>query len=139
LIPDPDEVQGILHDAVAAPDWTGPPVWLHGDLHPANVLTENGDFCGVVDFSDLCAGDPALDLAACWILLPDDEAVRRFQTAYRLAADAATWRRARGWAVWRAVGSLLIAEAGRRGRPGGKTTWGPPALASLQRLTASVA
>jgi aminoglycoside phosphotransferase (APT) family kinase protein len=139
LIPDPDEVQVILHDAVATPGWAGPPVWLHADLHPANVLTENGDFCGVVDFSDLCAGDPALDLAACWILLPDDEAVRRFQTAYRLAADAATWRRARGWAVWRAVGSLLIAEAGRRGRPGGKTTWGPPALASLQRLTASVA
>ena len=87
----------------------------------------------------MCAGDPACDLASCWILLPDAEAIDRFQMAYRLASDAATWRRARGWAVWRALGSLLVAEAGLRGRPGGKATWGPPALASLQRLTASVA
>jgi hypothetical protein len=73
------------------------------------------------------------------MLLPDDEAIHRFKRAYHLSADNATWRRARGWAVWRAVGSLLIAEAGRRGRPGGKTTWGPPALASLRRLTATAA
>lgn len=139
LIPDPDAVRAIWHDALATPGWGGPPVWLHGDLHPANVLTENGDLCGIIDFGDMCAGDPALDLAASWILLADDEAVRRFQTAYGLTAGASTWRRARGWAVWRAVGSLLIAEAGRRGRPGGKPTWGPPALASLRLLVASVA
>jgi aminoglycoside phosphotransferase (APT) family kinase protein len=139
LVPDPDGAQAIWHDAVAAPAWAGPQVWLHGDLHPANVLTENGNLCGIVDFGDLCAGDPAVDLAACWVLLPDDEGVHRFQRAYQVAGDAPTWRRARGWAVWRAVGSLLIAEAGRHGRPGGKPTWGPPALASLRRLTASVA
>lgn len=62
-----------------------PPLWLHGDLHPANVLT-------------------------------------------------VTWRRARGFAVWRAFGSLAIATAGQ---PGGKPSWGPPALASRQRLVAS--
>ena len=139
LVPGPDGAQAIWHDAVAAPGWAGPPVWLHGDLHPANVLTENGNFCGIVDFGDLCAGDPAVDLAACWALLPDEEGVLRFQRAYQPTGDGPTWRRARGWAVWRAVGSLLIAEAARRGRPGGKPTWGPPALASLRRLTASVA
>jgi aminoglycoside phosphotransferase (APT) family kinase protein len=63
--------RAIWHDALAAPGWAGPPLWLHGDLHPANVLTENGNLCGVVDFGDLCAGDPAGDLAACWILLDD--------------------------------------------------------------------
>ena len=134
--PDPDAVRAIWDDAVAAPAWDGPPSWLHGDLHPANVLTADGNICGVVDFGDLCAGDPALDLAACWILLPDHEAIERFQAAYPLAGDDATWRRARGWAVWRAFGSLGIATAGP---PGGKPSWGPPALASLQRLTASVA
>jgi aminoglycoside phosphotransferase (APT) family kinase protein len=139
LIPNSDEVQAMWDDAVAAPGWDGPPVWLHGDLHPANVLTENGNLCGIIDFGDMCAGDPALDLAACWILLPDHDGVRRFQSAYQPAADAATWRRARGWAIWRAAGSLAVAEAGRQRRPGGKTTWGPPALASLQRLAASVA
>ena len=134
--PDPDTVRGIWDDAASAPGWEGPPLWLHGDLHPANVLTADGNFCGVVDFGDLCAGDPALDVAACWILLPDHEAIERFRAACPLAADDATWRRARGWAVCRALGSLLIAAAGH---PGGKPSWGPPALASLQRLTASVA
>ena len=134
--PDPDTVRAIWDDALTAPEWEGPPLWLHGDLHPANILTADGNVCGVVDFGDLCAGDPALDLAACWILLPDHEAIERFQAAYPLHTDDATWRRARGWAVWRALGSLLIAVAVD---PGGKPSWGPPALASLHRLTASVA
>ncbi len=134
--PDPDEVRAIWEDALAAPAWERPPLWLHGDLHPANVLTADGEICGVVDFGDLCAGDPALDLAACWILLPDHEAIERFRAACPLAMDEATWRRARGWAVWRALGSLSVATAGH---PGGKPSWGSPAVASLQRLTASVA
>lgn len=134
-IPDPDAVGTIWDDAVSAPGWEGPPLWLHGDLHPANVLTENGNLCGVIDFGDLCAGDPALDLAACWILLPDHEAIERFQAAYPLASVDAAWRRARGWAVWRALGTLSIATADHSGR---KPSWGPPALASLQRLTESI-
>ena len=36
-----------LADAVAAPDWTGPSLWLHADLHPANLLTRDGNLCGV--------------------------------------------------------------------------------------------
>jgi aminoglycoside phosphotransferase (APT) family kinase protein len=134
--PDPHAVRAIWDDAVTAPRWERPPLWLHGDLHPANILTADGTFCGVVDFGDLCAGDPALDLAACWILLPDHDAIERFRSACPLAADDATWRRARGWAIWRASGSLAIATAGH---PGGKPSWGPPALASLQRLTETVA
>ncbi|MEO3874775.1 phosphotransferase [Nonomuraea sp. B12E4] len=51
--------------------------------------------------------------------------------------DAATLRRARGWAVRRALGGIHIGEAGVRGRPGGKATWGPPAQAALRRLTAT--
>jgi aminoglycoside phosphotransferase (APT) family kinase protein len=135
-IPDPDAIRAIWDDAVHAPRWEGPVLWLHGDLHPANVLTADGTFCGVVDFGDLCAGDPALDLAACWILLPDHEAIERFRAACPLAGDDTTWRRARGWAIWRASGSLAIATADHAGA---KPSWGPPALASLRRLTESVA
>ncbi|MFF0532825.1 phosphotransferase [Nocardia amikacinitolerans] len=29
-----------------------PALWLHGDLHPANVLTTNGEICSVIDFGD---------------------------------------------------------------------------------------
>lgn len=130
-IADPDAVRAVWEDAAAAPDWAGPPLWLHGDLHPANVLTADGALCGVIDFGDLFAGDPAWDLAAAWILLPDD-AVARFHDVY--APDAATARRARGFAVGRALACLSV---GKDDGPGGKPTWGPPAEASLRRLVAN--
>ncbi len=57
--------------ALAAPQWAGPPVWVHADLHPANlILAADGRLAAVIDFSDLTAGDPAVDLAAAWMLLP---------------------------------------------------------------------
>ncbi|MEU6512426.1 aminoglycoside phosphotransferase family protein [Streptomyces sp. NPDC046942] len=133
LVPDPDGVRAVWEDAVEAPGWAGPALWLHGDLHPANVLTADGSFCGVIDFGDLCAGDPACDLAAAWVLLPDG-AADRFHAAYQPAPDPATLRRARGWAVLQALSGILIGEAGIHGRPGGKATWGPPARAALRRL-----
>ncbi|MEO3806852.1 aminoglycoside phosphotransferase family protein [Nonomuraea sp. B1E8] len=136
LIPDPDAVRAVWDDAAAAPGWTGPAVWLHSDLHPANVVTADGTICGVIDFGDLCAGDPACDLAAAWLLLPDG-AADRFHAAYGPALDSATLRRARGWAVGKALAGILIGEAGVHGRPGGKPTWGPPAHAALRRLTAT--
>lgn len=135
LIRDPDAVRAVWEDAAAAPGWAGPRLWLHGDLHPANVLTANGTFCGVIDFGDLFAGDPACDLAAAWILLPD-AATGRFHECYRPSPDTATLRRARGWAVLRALAGIHIGDAGVHGRPGGKPTWGPPAHAALRRLTA---
>ncbi|MEW1832218.1 aminoglycoside phosphotransferase family protein [Streptomyces sp. NPDC088196] len=136
LIPDPEAVRAVWEDAVAAPEWTGPALWLHGDLHPANIVTTNGTLTGVIDFGDLCAGDPAYDLAAAWILLPDG-AADLFHATYRPTPDAATLRRARGCALMRALGGIHIGHAGDHGRPGGKSTWGPPAHAALRRLTAS--
>ncbi|MEU1708080.1 aminoglycoside phosphotransferase family protein [Streptomyces sp. NPDC005706] len=137
LIGDPEAVRAVWEDAAAAPDWAGPRLWLHGDLHPANVLTANGTFSGVIDFGDLFAGDPACDLAAAWILLPDG-AADLFHETYRPGPDTATLRRARGWAVLRALAGIHIGDAGVHGRPGGKPTWGPPAHAALVRLTAGV-
>ncbi|MFI7131440.1 aminoglycoside phosphotransferase family protein [Nonomuraea sp. NPDC050153] len=133
LISDPDAVRSVWEDALAAPDWAGPALWLHGDLHPANVVTADGTFCGVIDFGDLCSGDPACDLAAAWVLLPDG-AADRFHDAYEPAPDAATLRPARGWAVLLALSGILIGDAGIHGRPGGKPTWGPPGHAALRRL-----
>jgi aminoglycoside phosphotransferase (APT) family kinase protein len=137
LVADPDAVREVWDDALAAPAWTGPDVWLHGDLHPANLLTSDGTFSGVVDFGDLCAGDPACDLAGAWLVLPDG-VIDRFHRSYSADVDAATLRRARGWAVSKALVCALIADNGVRGLPGGKATWGPPAAAALQRLSSSV-
>lgn len=135
LIPNSDEVREVWDDALSAPAWAGPAVWLHADLHPANILTEDGNFCGVIDFGDMCAGDPACDLGAAWMLLPDG-AIDRFHKCYSSAIDEATLRRARGWALSKALVCLIIGDNGVHGRPGGKTAWGPPAQAALQRLTA---
>jgi aminoglycoside phosphotransferase (APT) family kinase protein len=123
-------VQAVWAEALDAPPWTGPRLWLHADLHAANVLTTGGALSGVIDFGDLCAGDPAYDLSAAWLLLPDHD---QFFATYQPALDEATMRRARGWAMARVLSGLLIAT---QGPPGGKPSWGPPAQAALRRLTA---
>jgi hypothetical protein len=38
----------------------------------------------------------------------------------------------------RALGGILIGDAGVHGPPGGKPTWGSPAHAALQRLIAMI-
>ncbi|MFD7067966.1 aminoglycoside phosphotransferase family protein [Streptomyces sp. NPDC059913] len=138
LVPDPGAVRSVWDDALAAPGWDGPPLWIHGDLHAANVLTEHGTLCGVIDFGDLCTGDPAYDLAAAWTLLPDG-AADRFFAAYGPAVDPATLLRARGITAHRALVCIDIGDAGTHGRPGGKPTWGPPGRAALRRLVATAA
>lgn len=110
--------------ALAAPAWDGPPVWLHGDLHPANVLVHEGRLSAVVDFGDLTSGDPATDLAAAWLLLPAD-ARARFWAAYAATAahpvTDALVARAHGWAASLALSisvfssdDPLMAGVGRR-------------------------
>lgn len=130
------EVRQVWDQAVAAPEWQGRPVWLHGDLHPANVVIADGTLAGVLDFGDLCAGDPATDLAAAWMLLPSGAATR-FLNAYA-NVDEAMVRRARGWAVLRGMGLLSIGRAGELGLPGGKVTWGPAGRSTIDRVLASI-
>ncbi|MEU6644234.1 aminoglycoside phosphotransferase family protein [Saccharomonospora sp. NPDC046836] len=128
------DVREIWEKAVAAPAWHGAPTWLHGDLHPANVVVQDGTLSGVIDFGEMCAGDPATDLSAAWVLLPAGTASRFFGT-YEVADDA-TIARARGWAVLRAVGMISIGRNGRLGLLGGKPTWEPAGRAALERALA---
>jgi aminoglycoside phosphotransferase (APT) family kinase protein len=111
-------------EALAAPRWAGPPLWLHGDLHPANILVDRGRISGVIDFGDITAGDPATDLSVAWALLPPD-AHPAFRAAYQDAGGAGSaggiWLRARGWALGLALAFLassadnaLMAAIGRR-------------------------
>jgi aminoglycoside phosphotransferase (APT) family kinase protein len=107
---DAGAAQRVWAGAVAAPAHAGPPVWLHGDLHPANILVSAGRVSGIIDFGDITAGDPATDLAVAWMLLPLEQHAT-FRAAYQSgragspdpAARAALWTRARGWALGLAV------------------------------------
>jgi aminoglycoside phosphotransferase (APT) family kinase protein len=106
-VPRARELAAVWRTAAALPAYAGPPVWVHGDLHPFNVLVDTAPDGGtrlaaVVDFGDVTAGDPAVDLATAWLTL-DREARRTFRT--RVAADDDTWERARAWAV--SIGSAL--------------------------------
>jgi aminoglycoside phosphotransferase (APT) family kinase protein len=129
------DARRVWEEGVAAPEWEDAPVWLHGDLHPANVVVSSGTLCGVIDFGTLCAGDPAVDLSAAWLLLPAGTAARFFD-AYANTEDA-TIRRARGLAVLKALFLIGIGQNGERGLPGGKPTWLPAGRAALDRALAT--
>lgn len=89
-------LQALWDAAVNAPPWSGPAVWIHGDLHPGNVIARGAELIALIDFGDLTAGDPAYDLGIAWLAF---EAPARAAFRSALHHDAATWTRARGWAA----------------------------------------
>ncbi len=93
---DSELATAVWESAVAAPAWSGPPVWLHGDLRPGNLLAHAGRLSAVIDFGLLGTGDPATDVMAAWLFL-SAETRHLFRTA--LQVDEATWARGRGWAL----------------------------------------
>lgn len=101
-------LSAIWDSAVRAPGWPGPPLWIHGDLHPSNLVVRGGRLSAVIDFGDLTAGDPATDLAVAWMLFPPPERVvlRRASREQPGGVDDATWARARGWAM--ALGLVFL-------------------------------
>ncbi|MFG2952072.1 aminoglycoside phosphotransferase family protein [Streptomyces adustus] len=92
----------VWEEALRAPVWSGPPVWLHADLMPGNLLVDGGRLTSVIDFGCLGTGDPACDLFPAWNLLPA-KAREVFRQALRV--DDATWIRGRG----RTLSQALIA------------------------------
>lgn len=96
-------------EAALAATWAGPPSWFHGDVAPGNLLLDGGRLCAVIDFGQCGVGDPACDLVIAWTVLrgPAREAFRR-----AMAADDATWIRGRGWALWKALSTIMAGDAG---------------------------
>jgi aminoglycoside phosphotransferase (APT) family kinase protein len=74
------------------------PTWIHGDLHPRNILVDKGGITGVIDWGDLAAGDRATDLAALWCLFPEQHLRQQAIDAYGEVSEA-TLARAKGWAI----------------------------------------
>jgi aminoglycoside phosphotransferase (APT) family kinase protein len=89
-------VRALWSELVDAPLNTAA-VWVHGDLHPANILATDGCISGVIDFGDITSGDRATDLAVAWMMLPS-ETWPTFRAAAGVTDDA-TWMRSRAWAL----------------------------------------
>lgn len=87
-------------EAALATAWDRPPAWVHGDVAAGNLLVEKGALSAVIDFGCCAVGDPACDLAIAWTFF-EGQSRKAFRTA--LPLDAATWARARGWTLWKAL------------------------------------
>ena len=94
-------------ESALASTWHGPPVWVHGDVAASNLLVRDGRLAAVIDFGSCAVGDPACDLVIAWTLLRASE-----RAAFRdeVELDRDTWRRARGWALWKALILMHRAE-----------------------------
>lgn len=91
------KIRKIWENAVLT-KWEKPPVWLHGDIAPGNLLVEDGRLCGIIDFGIMGIGDPACDYAMAWTFF--DSQSRKY---FLQGLDAGTVDRARGWALWKAL------------------------------------
>lgn len=110
--------------ALAAPP-AATATWIHADVHVLNLLTgPEGGLAGILDWGDVCAGDPAVDLGCRWTSL--DPAVRpAFDAAYGPIAPELD-ARARGWAL---VFAAIVLDAQAAGLV-------PAARATVHRLLA---
>ncbi len=80
------------------------PVWVHGDVAVGNLLVRDGRLSAVIDFGSSGVGDPACDTVIAWTLFTGES-----REAFRatLGMDNATWARGRGWALWKALITIL--------------------------------
>jgi aminoglycoside phosphotransferase (APT) family kinase protein len=93
--------------ALAVPPWSGPPRWIHGDLHPGNLLfDETGAATGVIDWGAMAVGDPACDLMIAWNLPGDARATFRSI----VDVDDDSWERGRGAALFQWIGGIQPGE-----------------------------
>jgi aminoglycoside phosphotransferase (APT) family kinase protein len=100
---DTDAATAVWEAALAA-KWHGSPVWLHGDVAAGNLLVKDGRLSAIIDFGCSGVGDPACDLVIAWTFLKGDSR-ELFRSV--ISADKAMWARARGWALWKAMKTLV--------------------------------
>jgi len=84
--------------------WDREPVWFHGDVAVGNLLVRDGRLAAVIDFGSSGVGDPACDMVIAWTFLSGPSR-DRFRAG--LGVDPGTWSRGRGWALWKALITLV--------------------------------
>jgi len=93
---DTDAVTAVWDAAFDLPPCAPPGTWIHSDIAPGNLLVRDGRLTGLIDWSGVSRGDPAVDVCVAWNLLPSS-----LRPAFRAALDIddATWLRSRAWAL----------------------------------------
>jgi aminoglycoside phosphotransferase (APT) family kinase protein len=109
---DPLQLAKVAAGMRKLPPHDGAPVWVHGDLHPLNLLAQRRRLTGVIDWGGLGLGDPATDLMIGWTLF-DAPAREVFRDALSPAPEA--WARGRALAFAKAVAAIPYY---RRSNPG---------------------
>jgi aminoglycoside phosphotransferase (APT) family kinase protein len=80
----PPAIDAVLAAAAELPA-AEPTVVCHGDLHLRHLLVDNtGAAACVIDWGDLCRGDPSIDMCLVWCLLPSRD---DFLAAYGPVSD----------------------------------------------------
>lgn len=111
IVPDSRRALAVWERGLATTPWEGPALWIHGDLHPGNLIAGPDDALrAVIDLGDLTVGDPATDLGAAWTVF-DAEGRETFRSAVTAACGTspATWERARANAL--AFATALLASS----------------------------
>jgi aminoglycoside phosphotransferase (APT) family kinase protein len=98
-----EAVKRVWDDAMSTA-WGREPVWFHGDVAAGNLLIRDARLAAVLDFGSSGVGDPACDTVIAWTFL---SAASRAGFRADLDVDSATWSRGRGWALWKALISLV--------------------------------
>jgi aminoglycoside phosphotransferase (APT) family kinase protein len=100
---DPTAVREAWRWATTADEWDRPPVWIHGDIQPGNLVSRDGRLVALIDFGALGVGDPAPDLAPAWNLF---SGTARDTFREHVGYAAPTWARAAGWVLAPALTGL---------------------------------
>lgn len=83
--------------ALQVKEWNKAPVWIHGDLHPGNMIIKSEKLIGIIDFGLAGIGDPAADLMCAWTYL-SKKSRNKFRSL--VGVDEDTWQRGCGWALF---------------------------------------
>lgn len=110
--------------ALVAQPYLGPPAWLHGDPHPHNTIVrpEKGQYhlSSLVDYGDLCTGDPASDLGMLWMHFTPEAVCQAF-SAYGVDKNEPMFSRSLGWALRYAMLTAQLAPRDPLGIVGRET------------------
>ena len=78
--------------------------FIHGDLHPKNILVNDGKFEAILDWGDMTHGDVSIDLSCLWTLFEDPKERQMAIDHYQPSQDQIL--KAKGWAVF--MGVLML-------------------------------